>query len=112
MVWGLRKNFFSNNARSPAAWLAQAIPRPARSPVVEVPGGDRRMLALVPDRQLPPGAVDVVVEHHQHAFRQVPAQGGHLVVERQQAVILKLRLASDRRERLERSLQVAIGIKL
>src|SRR2546421_3811692 len=92
---GAREKFFSGYVRLSAARLAQAIPSPARGAIVKVPWRDRRMLALVPDRQLSARSVDVVIEHHQHAFGQLPAQRGHLIIDGD-SVIFELRLTRHR----------------
>src|SRR5215208_1669316 len=108
--WGLVK-VNSKQLQSAAGGLTEAIPGEAGDSVVHVEGGDGFKLAFVPDRQLPASAVDVVVEHDEHAFGQVPAQRGHLV-DIADAAILALRFAADRRDRLEGTFKVAIGVEL
>src|SRR5215208_2594258 len=109
--WGLVK-VNSNLLQSAAGGLTEAIPGEAGDFVVHVEGGDGFKLAFVPDRQLPASAVDVVVEHDEDAFGQVPAQRRYLVADIADAAILALRFAADRRDRLEGAFELAIGVEL
>src|SRR5438045_8136097 len=112
MVWRLVCAFSSDNLDLPTAGLAETIPGESGHRVVHVPRAHGRMFALIPNRQLATGAVNVVIENNQHTFGQIPSHRSGLVIHVANALVFKLRLAGHGGKRLERALEVAVGVAL